>query len=136
MSRPVVLVTSATGRIGKEVVARLCKSGKVTVRAASHTVATEEEYLKKLGAHQVVNFDLTNKDTWETALKDVEAVYSASPDPLLEHHISFSGKPSLNKRLKFWQRPEGGSKFHGCLLLCRLSVPREKRGLGGAKLNG
>merc|ERR1712180_23847 len=91
MSRPVVLVTSATGRIGKEVVARLCKSGKVTVRAGSHTVATEEEYLKKLGAHQVVNFDLTNKDTWETALKDVEAVYSASPDPLLEHHISFSG---------------------------------------------
>jgi len=90
MSRPVVLVTSASGRIGKELVARLRTSGKFTVRAASHS-ESKGEYLKKLGADEVVKFDLTDKGTWDAALKDVEAVYSASLDPLLEHHLSFSG---------------------------------------------
>jgi len=89
MARPVVLVTSASGRIGKELLARLGRSGRFTVRAASHSEA-KGEYLKSLGADEVVKFDLTDKATWEPALKNVEAVYSASLDPLLEHHLSFS----------------------------------------------
>jgi len=90
MSKPVVLVTSASGRIGKELVARLRTSGKFTVRAAVYSEA-KRDYLKKLGADEVVKFDLTDKGTWDSALKDVEVVYSASLDPLLEHHLSFSG---------------------------------------------
>ena len=89
MAGPVVLVTSASGRIGKEVIARLKSSGKFTVRAALHSPA-KTDYLKKLGADEVVKFDLTDKATWAGALKDVEAVYSASLDPLLEHHLLFS----------------------------------------------
>jgi len=89
MSSPVVLVTSASGRIGKEVIARLKLSNKFTVRAAVHS-PNKGDYLKKLGADEVVKFDLTDKGTWDGALKGVEAVYSASLDPLLEHHLSFS----------------------------------------------
>ena len=90
MARPVVLVTSSSGRIGKELVARLRTSDKFTIRAAIYSEANEE-YLKKLGADEVVKFDLTDKGTWDAALKDVEVIYSASLDPLLEHHLSFSG---------------------------------------------
>jgi len=89
MSGPVVLVTSASGRIGKEVIARLKSAGKFTIRAAMFN-PSEEGYLKKLGADEVVRFDLTDKATWGPALRDVEAVYSASPDPLLQHHLAFS----------------------------------------------
>ena len=49
----VCLVTSATGRIGKEVVSRLAKEGKFTVRAAAHNPA-KADYLKGLGAHEIV----------------------------------------------------------------------------------
>jgi len=89
MTSPVVLVTSASGRIGKEVIARLKTSGRFTIRAAMFS-PDEEHYLKKLGADEIVKFDLTDKATWDAALANVEAVYSASPDPLLEHHLNFS----------------------------------------------
>ena len=84
-----VLVTSASGRIGKEVIARLAKSGKFTVRATMHS-PSKEAYLKQIGAHEVVQFDLTDKSTWGKALSGVTHVYSASLDPLLEHHLAFS----------------------------------------------
>jgi uncharacterized protein YbjT (DUF2867 family) len=83
-----VLVTAATGRIGKEVVARLSKSG-LKVRAALHSPA-KGDYLKSLGAHEVVQFDLKDPSTWDNALANVSHVYSASLDPLLEHHLAFS----------------------------------------------
>jgi len=89
MVRPVVLITSASGRIGKEVVARLKSSGKFIIRAAMYNVANED-LIKKFGADEVVKFDLTDQGTWGPALKGVEAVYSASLDPLLEHHLNFS----------------------------------------------
>jgi len=87
--KPIVLVTSATGRIGKEVVARLSKGGKFYVRAALHNV-DKGDYLKQLGAHELVKFDLTDPATWTEALSGVSHVYSASLDPLLEHHLKFS----------------------------------------------
>lgn len=97
--KPVVLVTSATGRIGKEVVAGLAKSGKVHVRAAAFS-PEKAEYLKGLGANEVVAFDLTNEETWADVLKGVTAVYSASLDPLLEHHMKFSAHLGTLKHIK------------------------------------
>jgi len=84
----VVLVTGATGRIGKELVARLSKAGGFHVRAALHN-PDKADYLKKLGADELIKFDYTDPATWGPALKDVEVVYSASLDPLLEHHLKF-----------------------------------------------
>lgn len=89
VGRRTVLVTGATGRIGKEVVARLSASGQFNVRAAVHSTS-KSEYLKNLGAHELVQFDYTNTDTWGPALDGVECIYSASLDPLLEHHLKFS----------------------------------------------
>jgi len=89
VGRQTVLVTSATGRIGKEVVARLSQSGQFTVRCAVHNVA-KADYLKSIGAHELVTFDYTNPETWDKALDGVDCVYSASLDPLLEHHLKFS----------------------------------------------
>lgn len=87
--RRIVLVTGATGRIGKEVIARLNAGGQFHVRAALHNV-TKGEYLRKIGAHELVKFDYTDPKTWDAALNGVEAVFSSSLDPLLEHHIKFS----------------------------------------------
>ena len=67
--KPIALVTSATGRIGKEVVARLAAGGKFRVRAAAHNPA-KAEYLKGLGADEIVALDLTDAATW-TAVLDV-----------------------------------------------------------------
>lgn len=83
-----VLVTGATGRIGKEVVARVSKLAGFEVRAALHNVE-KGEYLTKLGAHKLVEFDYKDPETWGPALDGVDVVYSASLDPLLEHHLKF-----------------------------------------------
>ena len=88
MSKPVVLVTSATGRIGKELVARLAKDGEFTVRACYFS-EEKIESLKSLGAHEVVHFDLNDSNTWDAALDGVSALYSASLDPMLEGHLAF-----------------------------------------------
>ncbi|MBU48822.1 MAG: hypothetical protein CL920_09010 [Deltaproteobacteria bacterium] len=88
MSKPTVLITSATGRIGRELVARLAASEKVIVRACYFT-ADKAEVLKGLGAHEVVHFDLNTPDTWQAALDGVSSVYSASLDPMLEGHLAF-----------------------------------------------
>jgi uncharacterized protein YbjT (DUF2867 family) len=88
MSKPIVLVTSATGRIGRELVARLATNGQFIVRAcyfSSNKAAT----LQTLGAHEVVHFDLNAPATWEAALHNVSVVYSASLDPMLEGHLAF-----------------------------------------------
>ena len=88
MSKPVVLITSATGRIGKELVARLAKENNFIVRACYFS-EDKAPLLTALGADETVHFDLNNTDTWEAALKDVSAVYSASLDPMLEGHLAF-----------------------------------------------
>lgn len=96
--RGVVLITGATGRIGKEVIAHLAAMqraighqwhGSYRIRAAMHN-PSKGDYLYKLGAHEVVAFDYTDKATWDAALDGVSAVYSASPDPLLQHHLAFA----------------------------------------------
>lgn len=88
MSKQTVLVTSATGRIGRELVARLAKNEQFTVRACYFSEAKAEQ-LMGLGADEVVKFDLSDDATWAAALDGVSAVYSASLDPMLEGHLAF-----------------------------------------------
>lgn len=83
-----VLVTGATGRIGKEVVARLSSADGFKVVAALHN-PDKGDYLTKLGASELRKFDYTDPATWGPALYGVSVVYSASLDPLLEHHFKF-----------------------------------------------
>ena len=89
MSKPTVLITSATGRIGKELVATLARDDDFTVRACSFN-PDNRDVLTTLGADEVVHFDLTDSATWVEALDGVSAVYSASLDPMIEGHLSFS----------------------------------------------
>ena len=89
MSKPIVLITSASGRIGKELVARLAQADVFTIRATSFT-ESKADSLRALGAHEVVPFDLNDSATWDAALDGVSAVYSASLDPMLEGHLAFS----------------------------------------------
>ncbi len=91
MSKPVVLITSATGRIGKELVARLGASDEFTVRACTYSDGNEAT-LRELGADEVVHFDLNDESTWAAALEGVSSVYSASLDPMLEGHLAFSAE--------------------------------------------
>ncbi len=88
MSSPVVLITSASGRIGKELVALLAREDGMTVRACSFN-PDNRDMLIALGADEVVPFDLNDATTWSAALDGVTAVYSASLDPMLEGHLAF-----------------------------------------------
>lgn len=88
MTQPTVLITSATGRIGKELVARLSAGGQFNVRACYFS-AQKADSLVALGAHEVVKFDLSDPTTWDAALNGVSAVYSASLDPMLQGHLAF-----------------------------------------------
>jgi len=88
VSKPVVLITSASGRIGKELVALLARDGNFVVRACSFS-PDNREMLLALGADEVVHFDLNQAATWPSALDGVQAVYSASLDPMLEGHLAF-----------------------------------------------
>ena len=89
MTKPTVLITSATGRIGRELVARLASVDQFTVRACVFSAGSEDRLLS-LGADETVHFDLTDEATWGPALEGVSAVYSASLDPMLEGHLAFS----------------------------------------------
>ncbi|OED49732.1 hypothetical protein AB838_05300 [Rhodobacteraceae bacterium (ex Bugula neritina AB1)] len=88
MSKPIVLITSATGRIGRELVARLAQAQQFTVRACYFSESKADQ-LTALGADEVVKFDLSEPATWEAALDGVSAIYSASLDPMLEGHLNF-----------------------------------------------
>ena len=88
MTNQTVLVTSATGRIGRELVARLAKEDGFTVRACYFS-DSKIDMLKELGADEVVKFDLSDPQTWQAALDGVTSVYSASLDPMLEGHLNF-----------------------------------------------
>jgi len=86
---PTVLITSSTGRIGKELVALLAREGKFNIRACVNSVE-KADMMKSLGANEIVKLDLTDQVSFSDAVQDVNAVYSASLDPLLEGHLNFS----------------------------------------------
>ncbi len=89
MSLQTILITSATGRIGRELVARLAHVHGIKTRACYFS-EDKAAMLTALGADEVVKFDLSNPATWDAALDGVSAVYSASLDPMLEGHLNFS----------------------------------------------
>ncbi|MGB0844888.1 MAG: NAD(P)H-binding protein [Alphaproteobacteria bacterium] len=95
MTSKTVLITSATGRIGKELVALLAANPDFKVRACYFSDA-KADALQALGADEVVKFDLSDEATWNDALEGVSAVYSASLDPMLEGHLNFC--KALGKR--------------------------------------
>ena len=82
MSKKTVLITSPTGRISKELVARLATNDAFAVRACYFS-DDKAAGLLKLGADELVKFDLSDPATWTAALDGVSAVYSASLDPIL-----------------------------------------------------
>ena len=88
MTQTHVLITSATGRIGKELVARLALNDAIKVRACYFSEAKADSLLA-LGADEVVKFDLSDPASWEAALDEIDAVYSASLDPMLQGHLEF-----------------------------------------------
>ncbi len=88
MSKPIVLVTSASGRIGRELIARLAKEQQFLIRACCFS-ESKTEFLRSIGADEVVRFDLNDEATWSAALDGVSSVYSASLDPMLEGHLNF-----------------------------------------------
>ena len=89
MSQRTILITSATGRIGKELVARLASDPSIKTRACYFT-ENKADALLALGADEVVKFDLSDPTTWGPALDGIDAVYSASLDPMLNGHLAFS----------------------------------------------
>lgn len=85
--KKVVLVTGATGRVGKEVVARLAKDGGFFVRAATRD---KEAYATSLGAHETVVFDLEDKSTWAPAMEGVTHLFSSTQDKYIAQHMEFA----------------------------------------------
>jgi len=86
---PTVLVTAPTGRVGRAALAVLSKSGKFNVRAASRS-EDSFEYLKSLGAHECVKYDLKDTATWAPTLDGVTRVFSSSMDSLIQEHMDFA----------------------------------------------
>lgn len=89
MSKDTVLITSASGRIGKELVSLLSKNDNLTIRACCFS-QNKAESLRALGADEVVAYDLNDAASWDVALDGVSLIYSASLDPMLEGHLAFS----------------------------------------------
>jgi len=84
-----LLVTGATGRVGRVVVAMAAKSGKFTVRAADPD-ESQFDKLKALGAHECVRFDLKDPSSWPACSQGATSVYSASVDPLIKEHMEWA----------------------------------------------
>jgi len=88
MPKPVALITSATGRIGRELVARLRNQDSHIIRACVNSPG-KGDLMRKLGAHEIVKLDLTDSTSYGPATEGVNVVYSASLDPLLQGHLDF-----------------------------------------------
>ena len=58
MSKPIVLITSAAGRIGRELIARLAQEGKFTIRACYFS-DSKADYLKSLAQMKWSNLTST-----------------------------------------------------------------------------
>ena len=82
-----VLLTGSTGRVGKEVIARLSKVPGFRVRAATRDKA---EYATSLGAHETVVFDLEDEKTWGPAMEGVTHLFSSTQDKYIAQHMAFA----------------------------------------------
>jgi uncharacterized protein YbjT (DUF2867 family) len=78
-ARPTILVTGATGKVGRRLIPLLVRRG-VTVRAASRSPVAARAGI------EAVRFDWTDERTYETARKGVDAMYLvAGPIPQPQH---------------------------------------------------
>lgn len=76
---PIVLVTGPTGKVGRRLIPRLLRRG-MTVRAASRTPVAGRPGVEP------VRFDWTVESTFDTARKNVEAIYLVpGPIPQMAH---------------------------------------------------
>ncbi len=101
MTKPIVLVTGATGFVGKALLKRLLDDAQFRVRAA---VRNEQSALAD-GVERVVVGELTPDTDWSIALKDVDAIIhlaarvhmmrETTADPLAEYR-RVNGEGSLN----------------------------------------
>ncbi|SNZ11946.1 Uncharacterized conserved protein YbjT, contains NAD(P)-binding and DUF2867 domains [Natronoarchaeum philippinense] len=71
-----VLVTAATGTVGRHVVAEL-RDAECEVRAATRDPDTDRERFE--AADAVVEFDFDRPETWGAALADIDAVFLVRP---------------------------------------------------------
>eukprot|EP01064_Diplonema_japonicum_P033918 TRINITY_DN682_c0_g1_i2.p2 TRINITY_DN682_c0_g1~~TRINITY_DN682_c0_g1_i2.p2 ORF type:complete len:328 (+),score=122.15 TRINITY_DN682_c0_g1_i2:58-1041(+) len=87
-----VLVTQATGRVGKELIAHLNEARKggrdVFIRAAVRT-ESKADFVKSLGADEVVTFDYDKAESFVPAIDGMTQVFSANPDPQADGHAAF-----------------------------------------------
>lgn len=99
--KKIVLVTGATGRVGKEVVARLAREDGFVVRAATRDKA---EYATSLGAHETTPFDLEDRSTWGPAMAGVTHLFSSTQDKFVAQHLEFvkwiGESPEVQSRLE------------------------------------
>ena len=90
MASQKVLVTAASGRVGKALLAHLKKKAPaITIRATVRDPA-KGDYLKSIGADEIAIFDLKQPDTWKGALDGCDAVFSSSMDSLIVEHMNFA----------------------------------------------
>lgn len=90
-----VLVTGAYGRVGKAAVAHLAQKAGSNFNIRATVTPTGDykakgEYLRSIGANEVVTFDLKDKSTWAPTLEGVDRVFSSSGDALIEQHMDFA----------------------------------------------
>jgi len=84
-----VLVLGASGRIGKEVLSRLAKAGGYNIRAACFT-DSKADYLKGLGANEIVKFDISDESTWKSALDGCSILFSSTQDKYIQNGLDFA----------------------------------------------
>lgn len=84
-----VLVIGAGARVGKEVVARLKQENPSIFIRATCRRPEIAEFVKKLGADEVVAFDYSDEATFAPALKDMDRIFSMSVPGCVEGHKKF-----------------------------------------------
>lgn len=88
-----VLVTQARGRVAREMIAHLKKaksSGKdIFIRACARDVSSSADYLKHLGADEVVPFDYAKPETFAPSLDGMTELFAANPDPEADGYMKF-----------------------------------------------
>lgn len=74
-----ILVTGASGNVGKHVVEELLKKGEEVVAAGTNLEKLKDLFRERVG---VVYLDFTDKDSYKSALQDVDRVFLMRPPHL------------------------------------------------------
>jgi uncharacterized protein YbjT (DUF2867 family) len=82
---PVVLVTGATGRLGRQVVTQLAQNSGVRIRALTRNPAAAAAQLDGKAPIEVVGGDLTDPGSLMSVLAGVAAVFLVFPSVAADH---------------------------------------------------